>query len=38
MLGDAVRKRHPELLPEDWLNSDRDEHDDERFADLFPGR
>lgn len=37
-LGDAVRKRHAKLLPENWLNSDRDEHDDERFADLFPGR
>jgi len=37
-LGDTVRKRHPELLPEAWLSRDRDEHDDERFADLLPGR
>ena len=36
-LGEAVRRRHPGELPEDWFERDREEHDDERFGHLFPG-
>lgn len=36
-LGDVVQARHPHPLPEDWLVRDREEHDDVRFAHLFPG-
>ncbi len=36
-LGEAVRARHPYLLPEDWLEKDRQEHDHARFAEFFTG-
>ncbi len=35
-LGEALEARHPQLLDEDWLTADREEHDDARFQDLFP--
>lgn len=37
-LGDAVQARHPQPLPEDWLDRDREEHDDVRLSELFAGR
>ncbi len=37
-LGDAVQARHSQPLPEDWLDRDREEHDDARVPELLAGR
>lgn len=37
-LGDGVQARHAQPLPEDWLQRDREEHDDARVPELFAGR
>lgn len=36
-LGETVAGRHPVSLPEDWLDLDREEHDDARLRDISAG-